>query len=34
MALDYIPDDLSEETKQRLQALTEESEPEAAPLCT
>ena len=32
MALDYIPDYLSEETKQRLQALTEESEPEAAPL--
>ena len=32
MALDYIPDDLPEETKQRLQALTEESKPEAAPL--
>ena len=31
-SLDYIPEDLSEETQQKLLALTEESTPEAAPL--
>jgi len=32
MALDYIPEDLDKETQQKLIALTQESEPEAAPL--
>ena len=31
-ALDYVPEYLSDETKQKLRALTAESEPEAAPL--
>ena len=31
-SLDYLPEDLSEETKRKLLALTEESAPEAAPL--
>ena len=31
-ALDYLPDDLSDEAKRRLLALAEESEPEPAPL--
>ena len=31
-SLDYVPEDLSQETKRKLLALTEESTPEAAPL--
>ena len=31
-ALDYVPEYLSDEAKQKLRALTAESEPEAAPL--